>query len=179
MTAASPAMPSRSTKDTAPPCTPKPSTASALRRFIGAALRRWRHASAVLPAPSLNRRQLGNKYEALATAHLVRQGFRILERQFRTRAGEIDLIAMDGGTLCFIEVRAKRSGRFGTAAESITPRKQQRLLRTAVYYLHTHPQAQHLPMRFDVVALDASAEPDAPKITLIRNAFTSDGRYLY
>ena len=134
--------------------------------------------SSNLPSPS-NRRQRGNRYEALAAQYLTRHGFRIITRQFRTRAGEIDLIAAEGETLCFIEVRSKTSDRFGTAAESVTPRKQQRLLKVAAYYLQIHPNAQRQSLRFDVVALDGSTDPARPRIELLRNAFTSDGRYLW
>ena len=104
----------------------------------------------------------------------MRHGFRLLERQFRTRIGEIDLIAMEGDILCFIEVRSKSSARFGTAAESVTPAKQRRLAMLATQYLQSHPRLRHLVCRFDVVTLDGSASP-----TLLRNAFTSDGRYLW
>ena len=123
-------------------------------------------------APPLNRRQRGNRYEALAAEYLVRHGYRIVERQFRTRLGEIDLIAMDGGTLCFLEVRSKTSARFGTAAASVTPQKQRRLALVASQYLQSRPRLQRLPCRFDVVALDASDDAATPQVLLIRNAFS-------
>ena len=100
---------------------------------------------------------------------------RVLERQFRTRAGEIDLIAMDGGVLCFIEVRSKSSARFGAAAESVTTRKQRRIICVAQQYLHARPAARRLQCRFDVVTVDASADPDRPAIGWIPNAFGADG----
>ena len=126
-----------------------------------------------------NRRSRGNRCEALAAAYLARQGFCLLERQFRTRAGEIDLIAQEGGTLCFIEVRSKSGGRFGTAAESVTPHKQRRLALVAQQYLQSRPRLQRAVCRFDVVTLDASADAAPPTIVLLRNAFSPDGRYLY
>ena len=85
---------------------------------------------------------------------------------------------MEGDILCFIEVRSKTSARFGTAAESVTPAKQRRLALLATHYLQSHPRLQRLACRFDVVTLDGSDDPGPPRIELLRNAFTSDGRYL-
>jgi len=148
---------------------PRPSAFSALARFIGAVLR----PSATSSHP-LNRRQRGNRYEALAAGQLERAGCRILVRQFRTRLGEIDLIAMDGDVLCFVEVRSKTSARFGTAAESVTQQKQRRLALVARQFLQAHPRLQHLRCRFDVVAVEAVGGAP-PRIEVFRNAFTAAG----
>ena len=111
----------------------------------------------------------------MAAEHLQRYGVRILERQFRTRLGEIDLIALDGDVLCFIEVRSKSSARFGTAAESVTAHKQRRIIRVAQQYLQARPALQRLACRFDVVGVDVSDGSAPPRLALIRDAFTVSG----
>ncbi len=94
-------------------------------------------------------------------------------RNVRWRGGEIDLICLDQETLVFIEVRLRGSDRFGSAADSITPDKQQRIITTARWWLkglgHTHAQRA---CRFDALLFD---KLDAKHITWIRNAFTCDG----
>jgi putative endonuclease len=98
----------------------------------------------------------GARAEALAAEYLMRQGLAIVARNFRTRFGEIDLIARDGGTLVFVEVRMRRSTGYGGAAESITPRKRARLVAAANGYLAL--LGREPPCRFDAIlmrALDA------------------------
>jgi putative endonuclease len=79
---------------------------------------------------------------------------RVVRRNFRCRSGEIDLVMLDGDDLVFVEVRFRRSDRFGDAASSITQRKQHRIIRAAEYYLARHRKHQDRPCRFDVVAID-------------------------
>ena len=91
----------------------------------------------------------------------------LVARNFRCRAGELDLILRDGEQLVFVEVRSRRSSQFGTPAESVTHSKQQRLLRAAAFYLQR--QRLDLPCRFDVVAI---LQPgDAPQVEWIQDAF--------
>ena len=100
----------------------------------------------------------GARAEALAAAYLVRQGLAIVARNFRTRAGEIDLVARDGRVLVFVEVRLRRSARFGGAVESITATKRARLVAAANAYLAR--LGREPPCRFDAIlmsSLDASA----------------------
>jgi putative endonuclease len=97
--------------------------------------------------------EIGRRAEALAEAFLIHAGARILERNFRLRIGEIDLIARHEDTLVFIEVRKRRHSHFVDGVESLQASKQKRLLRTAEAYLQTH--AWQGPVRFDVIALDA------------------------
>ena len=78
---------------------------------------------------------LGNRGERLAARHLQRQGFRILARQFRVRRGEIDLVAREGNTLVFVEVKTRRRG---LPAEAVTPEKQRRITRTARAFLRRY-----------------------------------------
>ena len=107
----------------------------------------------------------GRQAEALAERVLRRAGLEILERNFRCRHGEIDLIAREGETLVFCEVRLRSAARFGGAAESITVAKQARIAATARYFLISRPQA---PCRFDVLLLQTL---DVTRIRWIRNAF--------
>ncbi len=95
---------------------------------------------------------------------------RVIERNFHCRAGEIDLIMRDGDCLVFVEVRYRRSDRYGSPAESVAARKQARLLTTAQYYLQTHPAQRERPMRFDVVAVRPS--PQGLHIEWISDAFS-------
>lgn len=102
---------------------------------------------------SPSRRVLGDLGERLAVQHLLAKGYRIRESNFRTREGEIDIIAEQGDMLAFVEVRCRRGDAMGTAGESLTAAKQQRLLRLAEAY----GQARDgLPAqrRIDVIALD-------------------------
>jgi putative endonuclease len=95
----------------------------------------------------VNRR--GEPAEDLAVAYLEREGLKILERNYRCKMGEIDLIAKSGATTVFVEVRARTSEAFGGAAESITPAKLRRVIRAARHYLVSHGGDR--PCRFDVV----------------------------
>jgi putative endonuclease len=99
------------------------------------------------------RARAGAAAEALAARYLEQQGLTIVTRNFRTRRGEIDLVARDGATLVFVEVRLRRGASHGGAAESITAAKRTRLLAAARYYLMRVPGPP--PCRFDAVLLDA------------------------
>jgi putative endonuclease len=117
----------------------------------------------------LNRRQkLGQAGEALAERHLKKMGYRILERNYRTRLGEIDLIARDNGTLVFVEVKTRRSEKYGSPRFAITPHKQKKLSVTALSYLKQTCQID-CKARFDVVLINTGG--GAPQIETIQNAF--------
>jgi putative endonuclease len=115
------------------------------------------------------RRALGELGERLAEDHLLAKGYRIRERNFRIREGEIDLIAEVGGTLVFVEVRARKGARMGTAIESLTPVKQRRLVALAEAYGQVR---ENLPedQRIDVIALDLSASGKLLSIEHIEGA---------
>jgi putative endonuclease len=102
------------------------------------------------------RRRLGDFGENVATAHLKRQGYTILARNWRCQLGEIDLIAQAQGDLVFVEVRTRRSRTHGSPEESITKTKQQRLIALAYAYLEAHQLDNDatLAWRIDVVAID-------------------------
>lgn len=114
------------------------------------------------------RQRDGDQAEALTAAYLERNGLRILERNYRARGGELDLIALDGETLVFVEVRYRKSARFGGAAASIDARKQQRLIHAAQVYLLKHPRQANRPCRFDCVLLDTL---QSAQIDWIKDAF--------
>lgn len=114
----------------------------------------------------------GQHYERYAANWLAARGLRIVSRNYRCKAGEIDLIAREGDALVFVEVRARSRSRYASAAASVDRRKQQRLLRTARYYLHSHPAAAQLPCRFDVIAIEPRQCPAPPEVRWIRSAFS-------
>jgi putative endonuclease len=98
------------------------------------------------------RRAVGQAGEALALEHLRARGYEIVATNWRTRYGEIDIVARDGRTVVVVEVRTRRSASQGTAGESVGPRKRQRLVRMAEAYLQQH--APHADGRIDVVTVD-------------------------
>ena len=117
---------------------------------------------------TFSRRLLGRAGEDLATATLKRQGYKILERNYATPLGEIDLIAQHQGTLVFVEIKTRQTQTFGTAQEAVNSRKQARLYRLAEYYLKQRRLSSR-PMRFDVVAISIQG-PDT-RVEIIPHAF--------
>lgn len=99
-------------------------------------------------------RQTGARGEEAASRHLVRKGFQIVERNYRSGRGEIDLIARKAGLLVFVEVKTGREGQFGPPETWVDAHKQKQIIQTARAYLQEHP-AQDTDFRFDVVAIDA------------------------
>ncbi|MEK7848242.1 MAG: YraN family protein [Chloroflexota bacterium] len=101
----------------------------------------------------MRRKDLGARGEKAAQDLLKKRGYKVLEANYRTREGEIDLVALKDDAVVFVEVRARRGHAFGTPQESVTPRKLARLRSLALEYLATHP---HLPSRarIEVVAVD-------------------------
>ena len=117
---------------------------------------------------TMQRQALGRSGEDLAVEEIERRGYAVLDRRYRTRHGEIDIVAEDGDTIVFIEVKARATGQRGTAAEAVTPHKQRKLVAMATDYL----SRRHLTdrrCRFDVVAIDGVGEGQC--LTLYRGAF--------
>lgn len=111
----------------------------------------------------------GAAAEALAARHLEQHGLTIIARNVRCRGGEVDLIADDGRSLVFVEVRLRKNGRFGGAAASITASKQQRVILAAQHWLAGDGRRHaNRACRFDAVLLDGL---DAARIEWIRGAF--------
>ena len=106
---------------------------------------------------TLARQAFGKSGEDRAVEALERLGYEILARRYRTAHGEIDIVAKDGETTVFVEVKARASAEFGTAAEAITPHKQRKIIRMASEYL-TFNHLVNIPCRFDVVTLDGVGE---------------------
>lgn len=113
------------------------------------------------------RQRIGAAAEELAARHLLARGLRIIERNYRIRGGEIDLIARDDRELVFVEVRLRTRADFGGAAASITPTKQRRLILAAQHYLQEHGEQD---CRFDCVLLNAL---DANAIEWVQGAFAA------
>ncbi|MCX6338430.1 MAG: YraN family protein [Candidatus Aureabacteria bacterium] len=122
---------------------------------------------------SAHRGQLGRQGEKLAERFLRGQGYRILARNYRCSCGEIDLIARDGETVAFIEVKGKSTGRFGSPLEAVTARKRQRLVLVANHYL-TACALHHMHTRFDVVGVCWTTGA-APSVMLVKDAFRVSG----
>lgn len=118
-----------------------------------------------MPEP---RHAVGKAGEESAVQYLCQQGYQILERNYRCRFGEIDLIARDGRTLVFIEVKTRRSQTFGPAAAAVTLEKQRHLVKASQVYLIQQRKAYEL-CRFDVVTIELNAQK--PRIELIKDAF--------
>ena len=114
------------------------------------------------------RQRLGAEGESSAGAELERRGYRIIERNYRIRSGEIDIVAEDAGTIVFVEVKTKTSGDFGDPVEEVTPQKQRQIVSMGEFYA-TYLLPPDTPCRFDVVAVDFSVLP--PAITVYQDAF--------
>ena len=115
-----------------------------------------------------HRQSLGRRGEDLACAELEKRGYVIIDRRFRTRCGELDIVARDGGVLVFVEVKARSGSNFGTPFESVTWKKRQRLSQMAASYLFIRRLAG-VACRFDVVAV--VERQGMQTIELLRGAF--------
>ncbi len=111
----------------------------------------------------------GNNAESLAEKYLISHGLLTLQSNYRCKAGEIDLLMRESDTLVVVEVRYRSNPFFGSAAESLTPRKLQRIRKTTEYFLLTHRQYKHLFVRFDVIAI--SAQTGKQDLLWIKDAF--------
>lgn len=117
-------------------------------------------------------RAKGSAAEEMAVRYLESQGYVVVERNVRTDAGEIDVVARDGDTLCFLEIKARARGVHGPAVAAVTPAKQRRIARAASLYLMLR-DVRDVPCRFDVLGIDPAADGTAGawRFTLLRNAF--------
>jgi putative endonuclease len=114
------------------------------------------------------KQDLGETGENLACRELERRGYAILARRYRLRGGEIDIIARDGETTVFVEVKTRDGIDYGSGGEAVTWRKRQRMARVALDYL-ARERIVDCPCRFDVVAIDCAGV--APAIEVYENAF--------
>lgn len=118
----------------------------------------------------MNKIELGKQGEAVATQLLKANGYRILARNVKAKFGEIDIVAKDGQTLCFIEIKARTSERFGWPEEGVNLKKQWRLSRLASWYLKFH-RLNDPPVRFDVVSILLRPQGIPARTRLIKGAF--------
>ncbi|MBI4707067.1 MAG: YraN family protein [Candidatus Omnitrophica bacterium] len=125
---------------------------------------------------SKERIELGKSGEELAVELLKKNGFKILERNFRTKFGEIDIIALEKDTLCFVEVKSRSSLRFGSGFEAVSGLKQKQIARPALIYLKDKNLLDK-KARFDVISL--TGPEGFQKIELIRNAFELSSSFTY
>jgi len=116
------------------------------------------------------RKQLGQRGEDLAVAHLEELGYVVRERNWRCLAGEIDIVAEEGGCLAFVEVRTRRGREYGTPEESVTPAKQAKLMEVAQTYLQEH--SWDGDWRIDVVAVEMTSRGTLLRVDLIKSAVT-------
>ena len=119
---------------------------------------------------------LGNKGEDLAAGFLRDNGYKILCRNYKTKLGEIDIVACEKDTICFIEVKARSSDKFGLGSEAVTRLKQRQVARVALSFLKEKSLLDK-KARFDVISVDYSLP--CAGIDLIRNAFELNGSFTY
>lgn len=117
---------------------------------------------------SKQRINLGKRGEDIAARFLLEKGLALITRNYRDKFGEVDIIAKDRETLVFVEVKTRRSNRFGLPEEAVTPAKQQKIIRVASNYLVQH-QLLDAPVRFDVIAI--TIDQGNPQITHLVSAF--------
>lgn len=117
------------------------------------------------------KRQTGNQAENLVLIHLQGNGLQLIEQNYLTKMGEIDIIMLDKTieTLVFIEVRYRKNNHFGSATDTVDQHKQNKLIRTAQQYLQQHPKYQEYICRFDVIGVESDLK--YPKINWIKDAF--------
>jgi putative endonuclease len=120
---------------------------------------------------SLNSRQSGAKWEKTAESYLLSHGLKLLQRNFSSRFGEIDLIMEEDDTVVFVEVKYRKSSQHGIGAEAVTYHKQNRISRTAGWYLVMNSQRAEQNCRFDVISIDPQKSDQG--INWIRGAFYS------
>lgn len=136
----------------------------------------WFRKFATNPTAGMTLGEVGEKW---AAKHLRRQGYKILVRRFRTRNGEIDIVARDKEWLVFVEVKTRATEQFGTPGEAVNREKQRHLTRAALDYLRLlkHPPVCY---RFDIVEVVMTSKDQRPTdIRLIQNAFPLSEPYIY
>lgn len=113
----------------------------------------------------MNKREIGGRYEELAAVYLQKNGYCILERNYRCRQGEVDLICRQGTYLVFVEVKYRSTARMGEPLEAVDDRKKNRIRKAAAYYMYSCGLPEDCPCRFDVVGILGK------QVELVRDAF--------
>jgi putative endonuclease len=122
----------------------------------------------VVPAMTKARQDFGWRGEQLACDELERRGYAVIERRYRTRAGELDIVARDGDYFVFVEVKARSDRSFGDPEEAVTSQKQQKMVAMATDFLARNG-LDEVPCRFDVVAINTEFDP--PRVVVLQDAF--------
>ncbi len=117
----------------------------------------------------MNKRELGSQYEKLACDYIVSQGGRILERNYRVRQGEIDIIAAADNYICFIEVKFRKDNKYGGPEAAVSMSKQKKICKVSGFYLMSHRIEEDTPIRYDVITL--SGNEGAYTFKWYKNAF--------
>ncbi|MDR0452108.1 MAG: YraN family protein [Treponema sp.] len=120
----------------------------------------------------MRRVSAGRDGESRAAAYLEACGLTIVARNIRSFCGEVDLVALEGQTLVFVEVKAWSAYSFESLSYGIGRQKQRRIIETAKYFLSVHREYNSMAVRFDVVFINPAAAPDSGAITHLRAAFT-------
>lgn len=113
----------------------------------------------------INKRACGKEYEQIAADYLKANGYEILERNFYSRYGEIDIIAQENNVLVFVEVKYRKNSSYGYPEESVNVYKQKRIIRSAKYYIYKMGIPEECPCRFDIVIVNGN------NISCIKDAF--------
>lgn len=128
---------------------------------------------------SIDTKKIGNQIESLVCDYLRQQKLKLITRNYRCRLGEIDLIMYDQSTLIFIEVRYRQHRNFGSSLESVNLIKQNKIIKTAEYYLLSQQLSEKMACRFDVVGVKPTTEKltnisklDSAQVEWIKNAFS-------
>ncbi|MBQ0146710.1 MAG: YraN family protein [Lachnospiraceae bacterium] len=117
----------------------------------------------------MNKRVTGSQYEDIACSFLTDSGMKVIQRNYRIRTGEIDIVAMDGRTVVFVEVKYRGNSHAGTALEAVSAAKRKQIIRVARYYLYSHHIPETVNVRFDCVGIDGH------EVKYVRNAFDAEG----
>lgn len=126
----------------------------------------------------LRTKVIGDNFENVAKNYLKKQGLKFICSNFHSRFGEIDLIFKEGTTLVFIEVRYRKNTNFGLSVETINQKKQDKIIKTAAYYLHQNKLTEKVSCRFDVIGMEPNSTNNSNSskpfsINWIKNAFVS------
>lgn len=113
---------------------------------------------------------IGKKGEDTAEKHLKKHGYKIIEKNYKSHSGEIDIIALDKGTIVFVEVKTRRNDEFGPPELSVNSTKRRKIIKSALNFLSAR-RIKDTPCRFDIVAITESPDKKDKTINLIKDAF--------
>jgi putative endonuclease len=122
-----------------------------------------------MPKPGNHRQVLGRWGEDTALAHLQSRGYRLVQRNYRTPYGEIDLVMQDGKAMVFVEVKTRTSTRYGQPEDAVTTLKQSHLLQAAQQFMQEHPEYEN-EWRIDVISILKRVPDDTPEIMVFEDA---------